>query len=501
MKLGRNLLAGLANSAWSAVVALAVVPFYLKYLGVEAYGLIGFFTSLQAILSLLDMGMAPTINREVARCSALGNMREAGVLLHTLAVIYWGAAVLIAALIVMLAPWIAAYWLQSKQLEPRTVMHAIMMMGVVAASRWPVGLYQGALVGAQRLVLSSSINMVMVSAGALGAILILAHLSPTIEAFFTWQACVGLAYALAMRVAAWRIVGKRTTQRFDADALKRVWRFTAGMSGIAVTGTVFTQLDKVILSKILNLEEFGYYMLATVVVSGLYMLVIPVFNAIYPRMSGLVVERADAKLAELYHLGTRALASVLFPLAIFVMVFAETLVYIWTRDSHVAAVAAPIISILAAGTALHGVMYFPYALQLAHGKTGLPLRINMILMAVQLPLMVILAMRYGAVGGALAWLILHGMYLLLGTWLTHRELLRGQGVEWMLRGVGVPLACAAIFGLAGYQLNRTLDYSAWESLLAGGAAMVGAIAVSVFATPRLRAAFFGPHRSNGSKSS
>ena len=41
MTLSRNLLAGLINSVWSAFIGLAVIPFYLKYLGVEAYGLIG----------------------------------------------------------------------------------------------------------------------------------------------------------------------------------------------------------------------------------------------------------------------------------------------------------------------------------------------------------------------------------------------------------------------------------------------------------------------------
>ena len=82
MSLGRNLLAGLASSVWSALVGLAVVPFYLKYLGIEAYGLIGFFATTQAVLSLLDMGMAPTINREVARRSASGDLKEAGKLLQ-----------------------------------------------------------------------------------------------------------------------------------------------------------------------------------------------------------------------------------------------------------------------------------------------------------------------------------------------------------------------------------------------------------------------------------
>ncbi len=78
MKLGRNLLAGLANSVWTALVGLAVIPLYLKFLGIEAYGLIGFFATTQALLQILDLGLAPTITREVARCSAAGNLREAG---------------------------------------------------------------------------------------------------------------------------------------------------------------------------------------------------------------------------------------------------------------------------------------------------------------------------------------------------------------------------------------------------------------------------------------
>lgn len=49
---------------------------------------------------LLEMGMAPTINREVARCSAPGDLKEAGNLLHTLAVVYWFMAGAIALLVV-----------------------------------------------------------------------------------------------------------------------------------------------------------------------------------------------------------------------------------------------------------------------------------------------------------------------------------------------------------------------------------------------------------------
>jgi len=81
----KNLLAGFTNAAWSAILGLAVLPIYLKYLGIESYGLIGFSIMMQSVMSLLDMGIAPTINREIARFSARGKLQEAGKLLHTLA--------------------------------------------------------------------------------------------------------------------------------------------------------------------------------------------------------------------------------------------------------------------------------------------------------------------------------------------------------------------------------------------------------------------------------
>jgi len=465
--LGRNLIAGLASSIWSALIGLAVVPFYLKYLGIEAYGLIGFFVTTQAVLSLLDMGMAPTINREVARCSASGDLKEAGKLLHTLAVVYWVMAGVIALLILALAPLIAEYWLQSKQLSPQTISHAVMLMGLVVACRWPIGLYQGALIGAQRLTVSSGINMAMATIGSLGAVMVLALVSPTIEAFFIWQGCVGLVYALTMRSAAWRIIGEIDQPRFDVDKLKSIWRFTAGMSGIALSATVLTQLDRVILSKMLGLEEFGHYMIATAIAGGLYILIMPVFNVVYPRLSALAEAGEAGKLTDLYRSGTRLLATVLFPVAMLLAVFAEDLVHIWTGNVAVASSVAPIIALLSIGSALHGVMFFPYALQLAYGITRLPLTINMILIVILVPLIVFFALTYGVLGGAMAWLIFQVLYVLLGTWLTHRQLLKGVGMLWLFRDCGIPFVLSFMAGIVVHYVVQQTGYSFSIKLMGG----------------------------------
>ena len=57
-------------------MALAFIPLYIKYLGIEAYGLIGVFAVLTTWLGLLDMGMTPTLGREMARHMGGGHTPE-----------------------------------------------------------------------------------------------------------------------------------------------------------------------------------------------------------------------------------------------------------------------------------------------------------------------------------------------------------------------------------------------------------------------------------------
>ncbi|MDP2830265.1 MAG: oligosaccharide flippase family protein [Sulfuricellaceae bacterium] len=485
MRLSHNLLAGLANSIWVALIGLAVVPLYLKYLGIEAYGLIGFFATTQALLQLLDMGLAPTINREVARCSASGNLKEAGKLLHTLAIVYWIMAGIIALIVIALAPLIAQYWIQSKTITPETISHAVMLMGLVVACRWPIGLYQGALMGAQRLTVSSSVSITMATVGNLGAVAVLAFVSPTIEAFFIWQAGVGLVYAIIMRWAAWWVIGRTKNIQFDIFTLKRIWRFSAGMSGVAVSGIILMQLDKVLLSRILSLEDFGRYALAGVVASGLYVLLTPTFNVIYPRLSALVVTGNTEKLIDLYRTGTRLFLAVLFPIATFVAVFAEELLTLWTGNPVLAKNAAPIVSLFLIGTALNGAMHFPYALQLAYGMTRLPLIINAILIIVMTPTTIILALRFGAVGGAAAWALLNSIYLLIGTLLTHRSLLKGIGLKWLLSDVGIPLGLSLLLvGAAGVGIHNATHPNYMKLFIGSGLALFTSLLITL-TSPRL----------------
>ena len=61
-----NAISNYFGQGYTIVLTLLCTPFYLQYLGAEAYGLVGFFIIMQNWLNLLDMGLGTTLCRQVS---------------------------------------------------------------------------------------------------------------------------------------------------------------------------------------------------------------------------------------------------------------------------------------------------------------------------------------------------------------------------------------------------------------------------------------------------
>lgn len=447
----RNVIANFFGSGWNALLSLALVPFYISIMGIESYGLIGIFTVLLAVLAPLEAGLGTTLNRELASLSGTdGRMAEMRNAIRTLEWIYWPLALLAGSIVAVLAPWITSSWIHPDTLPLSTVRWAVTVMGIVIVFQWPLGLYSGGLAGLQRQVLLNGINIVAATVRGLGALLVLLYVSPTIVAFFTWQIVATCFHTLLAAVMLWRSVpASRERPRFRRDLLTRARRFIAEMSGISLIAVALTQLDKIILSRMLPLETFGYYALAATVAANLLRLVGPVQQAAFPRFSQLVATGDESELATLYHRMSQLMSVVILPAAIFIIVFSPELLFLWTGNAETSSQTWPILSLLMAGTAFNGLLHLPYSLQLAHGWARLALVTSFCAAAILVPALIVLATRYGAVGGAAVWVALNFGYFMVTVQIMHRRLLRNEKARWYFADVGRPLAACVAVALTG----------------------------------------------------
>ena len=152
---------------------------------------------------------------------------------------------------------------------------------------------------------------------------------------------------------------------------------------------------------------------------------------------------------------------------------------VWTRSAATATSVAPLVAVLVWGTALNGVMHFPYALQLAFGRTRLPLTINAILIGVSAPITVVLTATHGVIGGAASWVIMNGIYVVLGTWLTHRLLMPRAGGVWFARNVLLPLIVSLVVIAPVAWLAHEAALSALARLTLAAVAAVAAFGANV----------------------
>ena len=97
------------------VLNIVVVPLYMRYLGMEAYGLVGFFTTLQTLLVVFDLGLSATLTRSLSQLSLdKTKAQEARNLSRTLELVYWGIAILAGIVIAAMSPVLASHWIHRK---------------------------------------------------------------------------------------------------------------------------------------------------------------------------------------------------------------------------------------------------------------------------------------------------------------------------------------------------------------------------------------------------
>ncbi len=424
-------------------MALAFVPIYLRELGVEAYGLIGVYASLQAWLALIDMGLRPTLVREMARFT--GGQRDIGSIRDVLRTAEIVASVLcgVAALGLWAASgWLALHWLNVETLTLESAAHALAIMGFVAALQVMEGLYGGSIAGLEHQVTQNVVMSAMATLRGAGGALVVMFVAPDITAFFQWQLGVAALGTVLTGVVLYRLLPRaERAGRFSMDAIREVGHYAGGMAVITLLVLLLTQVDKVLLASLLPLGSLAQYMLASVVASALFYLYGPVIAAFYPRFAALadMPARYDELRAN-YHLGAQLVTVLAGSAGAVLSAFAEPLLRLWTGDAALAREVGPMLALLAIGALLNGLMAVPYHLQLAHGWTRLTILVNSVAVCVLVTALFILVPHFGATAAALIFLILNTGYVTVGVWMMHRRLLPMDKWGWYLDDTAMPLA-------------------------------------------------------------
>lgn len=461
MSFRSNLIATYGSQIYVSVIGILVVPIYVRFLGAESYGLVGFFATLQVWFQLLDLGLTPTVTRQISLYR--GGSLSGAVLrsqLRQLQTFFCAGSVIAAVGFYALSDQIVGNWLRLEQLDAGAAAVSVGLMGVTIGLRWLAGLYRAVLTGWELLRWLAAFNACVATVRFCGAIAFLALVSNRIEHFFLFQAAVSLAELIALYIKV-----QAASPRADSDwahaehvspGFMALMKFSAA---IALTSSIWiaaTQIDKLLLSAMLPLSAYGHFSLAVLLASGVTILGSPIGTALMPRLTRLESAGDAEGFVRLYRTAMQVNCVVCLWSSLFLAAFAKPIMQLWTGDTALASATAPIVSLYALGNGLLAISAFAYYLQFAKGQLRLHVIGHLLFLLVLIPSLFWATREFGAVGAGYSWVGVNLLFLLVWLPVVHRRFVPGLYVRLMLHDV---LPVLLLAGVAVLVFRTLVDWS------------------------------------------
>lgn len=444
--LGR-VLADASARVWVGILSFALLPFYLKLIGPESFGVLSAFASIQAIIALFDCSLAPTLTRELARARATNTEWERiKNLSRTMEVIYWCLAIIAGIIFCILVPLISHNWLNPEQLSAENIKSSLYIAAVALVFQWPSTIYSGGLVGLEKQKKIATINVFVTTFRAIISILALKFISPTVETLFYISVIFGVSQTFYIRHLFWSSMPvDRKTARFQSELLSDIWKFAVGVSIVTLSSVLLLQADKITLSKLLKLENFGYYTISVSIANALFIVTGALFSVMFPKFSELVASQRKDDLKRFYHLACQGVVGAILPASIAIAFYSHEVLFVWTKNPTVADKGLLILSVYIIGNVFNCLMSIPYTVMLAFGLTRVSAIPNVIAILIAFPLIYGLFQIVGPVSGPLSWLITNFGLVATSAVVVHKRFLQGEGSKWFWADNFLPiLACIAV---------------------------------------------------------
>jgi len=409
----RNVLFNYMGTGVNVLVPLLALPWYISLLGMKNWGLISFIWLLQSLLGILNAGIGQVLVSKFSKLAHQDNaQREVAELFFGFEKLYWAVSFVVGVIIMVLSEKIAIIWLQPAGVAIADGQKVICAAGLIFLLKFPVSVYQSALFG---LGLQGSYNIassaLMLFRHAVAVLLLFVWTN--IETYLIWIVVSFSIESIVLGYMSWQRVGVQYfTFQWQFEKVKAVLIVSLGFSFAVIVAMLTLQLDKLMISWMLPIEQLGYYAIASAVGIGVIQIADPITRSVLPTISRLQSDSVSLRVFNFKVLSM--MAAIICMVGIVYAVAGEWLVRIWLKDEHLVEVVMPVLTVLLCGSAMNALYAVGNINWVASGRSSRVLIINISGLIVAVILTPIMIKHYQLVGATFPWVALNFIGLLLG---------------------------------------------------------------------------------------
>lgn len=442
----KNILFNYIGQFYTIFVSIFMLPFYLKYLGSEAYGLVGFFTMVATWLVGLDLGLSGAILREIAKSkNSYKKLIKTKILIRSIEVFFAMILVVLVASIIYGSSYLANHWLNVQELPINIVQDCISAMAVMLVFRWFVGFYNGIVVGFEEQVWLNKYKIIINTLRFVGAFFLVKYISDNVLHFFIYQIIIGFLEVFIVALKVYSLLPKTKFTSPSTKALRKILPFSVSLAYTSITWLIFCQTDKLLLSHYIPLSEYGYFAIVAALSGGIFQISLPLTQALTPRMTSLLHNKQTDQMIRLYRNGTKVLAFSVVSIVVIMSYFSYELLVIWTSDIKASLWASPVLVWYMFGSGIVTIWSIQNSLQYAYGNLKYEVRFQTVFVPLALPIMFFVVSNYGAIGAGIAWFVIMLLIFLIWVPYIHYKFIPGMNNDWMIKDILPVLLVSVVF--------------------------------------------------------
>lgn len=478
----KDIAANIIGRFWSILSNFLFIPVYIKILGFDSYSIISFSLVIAGLMAMLDAGLTATLSREFARVDIKHS--EKINTFKTLESTYYIICVLCTLVVLMFTNNITKSWLNLNTIEIEKVSYFLKIVIIDFGFQLIMRFYLGGLLGLQKQVTA---NIYQVSWGVVrnGLVVVVILILPSLKLFFIWQTISTIIFTFLIRVS----LTKELTGYYkyyykpviDKLVFERVWRFTGGMLLISLVACLNTQMDKIIISKLLPIKSLGYYTLGVTLSMGIVTLINPISTALLPRFTALYSEKRNLEASHLYSRISLFVSILVFSLMSNMIIFSKQLIWIWTGNEELSEMASIYLPIIAFATGMLSLQIMAFTVCVANGYTKLNNLLGILSLFITIPGYWFATKHYGAIGTAYVFCFVQSITTFIYVYFVNKKFSIGQSLfSLYLKQILFPFTVSLFVAFSFSFVSELIPNNRVISLLLIGLSTIFATALSVF---------------------
>ncbi len=396
------------------------IPLYIRLLGVAEWGIVAACVSLQIVSNFIDAGISQIFPRWIAKAAHSPNLLSRYMLLFRRISVCLG--LLMFTVLQGSAGFLAEQWFKVPPESANALELAIRIMSFQFLFQFVNNVHNSFWNGLQRQVLA---NIRACGFGTLkhcAAIAMLAFVSPQAWLYALIFALVSFMEVCANALTVQHMLRKKkaTPPGEEPRLLRPLAKEVSILSGGIFIGLLVSQLDRIILSRTVELQLYGVYVVVITLALAFLQLQIPISRAYLP----LLVQDFQSKgRVSVFNLRKILFGTVLCSTlpALLACFFAPQILTLWLHDPFIVEAGSGPLRILLLAIALNTLYGCIYQVIVAMGEGQIIFYINLICL-VAAGLTVLIFSPPGIMLGAAIWLTCSITQMALGgVWIAQRR--------------------------------------------------------------------------------